>query len=401
MYRGIEMHNNNNNSSRSRSISIPNFFYITDNAMEKVDAILSKEDIQLDRSLIVSGTGYTCKVADYIAERISCSTTNSSSRVCIKANDINAIRSIGEAIVRSDASVVIAVGGGKVLDTTKYACSNLNRPMVAFPTALSNDGISSPIAVVRLDEIESVGAKPPLGIVIDIDVVKHSPRHTILAGVGDLISNLSAVEDWRLAHEHKGDEIDRFAEIISRNAAERFMYYVLKNGKSVMGYDGEEGKKKEEEYKHYSSHDDSNSSSSNTIIHDDKFLVCLAEGLIQSGIAMSIAGTSRPASGAEHLISHALDRILDQPKPHGIQVGFATLFTMALRGSEIQDILRVYRILGFPTTFDAIGISLEQFMEAVRLAPYTRKNRFTILDMISRDDVTSIIKAIRLAYNTK
>ncbi len=372
-------------SNTVRSINIPNFFYIEENARDKLEDILYREDIAIDRCLIVSGTGYTCRIADDIAMRLD-SGSDKIVRLCINSNDTHAINSIEHAIAKDEVSVVVAVGGGKVLDTAKYACSNLNIPMLAFPTALSNDGISSPIAVVRLESIESKGAKPPIGIVVDIDVVKGAPKYTILAGVGDLISNISAVEDWRLAHEHKGEEIDRFAEILSRNAAERFVYYVLKNGK-VNDNDNNNSN-----YNNGSRCKDSN------IIQDNKFLICLAEGLIQSGIAMSIAGSSRPASGAEHLISHALDRLLENPKPHGIQVGFATIFAMALRGSEFTDIIKVYNTLGFPTTFDSIGIPVEKFIEAVRLAPYTRKERFTILDLVRDDEMFT--NALRLAYGT-
>ncbi|MEO9365909.1 MULTISPECIES: iron-containing alcohol dehydrogenase family protein [Candidatus Nitrosocaldus] len=362
-------------SNSARSIRIPNFFYIEENARDRLEDILKKEGITVDRYLIVSGTGYTRKIADDIATMLDSSAIV---RLCISSNDIHAISSIEHTISRNEVSLVLAIGGGKVLDTAKYACSNMNIPMLAFPTALSNDGISSPIAVVRLESIESKGSQPPIGIVVDIDVVKSAPKHTILAGVGDLISNISAVEDWRLAHEHKDEQIDRFAEILSRNAAERFIYYVLKNGKDN------------------NSSNNGDDCSEDKLIYDSKFLTCLAEGLIQSGIAMSIAGSSRPASGAEHLISHALDRLLANPKPHGIQVGFSTLFAMALRGSDFTDIVEVYKRLGFPTTFDSIGIPVEKFMEAIRIAPYTRKGRFTILDLI-RDD-TMLINALRLAY---
>lgn len=372
-----------NMSSTVRSIGIPNFFYIEENARDKLEDILCREGIAIDRCLIVSGTGYTCSIADGIAKRLD-SGSDKIVRLCINSNDTHAINSIEHAIAKDEVSVVVAVGGGKVLDTVKYACSNQHKPMLAFPTALSNDGISSPIAVVRLESIESKGAKPPIGIVVDIDVVKNAPKYTILAGVGDLISNISAVEDWRLAYEHRGEEIDRFAEILARNAAERFIYYVLKNGK--VNNNNSNNNYNNSRYR------DSN------IIQDNKFLICLAEGLIQSGIAMSIAGSSRPASGAEHLISHALDRILEQPKPHGIQVGFATIFAMALRGSEFTDIIKVYDMLGFPTTFNSLGIPIEKFLEAVRLAPYTRKGRFTILDLV-REDKAMIMNALRSAYN--
>jgi len=369
MTRSIDNHINNN----PRSINIPNFFYIGNGIIDDIEHILSKEGIKIDGVLIVSGNSCTAEIADSIATRM-----HSVRRLRISSNDIDTIRSIERVIESNNINLVIAVGGGKVIDTVKYACSRLSKPVLVIPTTLSNDGISSPVSVVRIVNVDSIGVRPPIGIVIDIDIVKKAPKYTILAGIGDLISNISAVEDWRLAHEYTGLQIDRFAEIVSRNSAERFVYYVLKNGRT------------------YSNSDDIKDGTyeySNCI--DDKFLICLAEGLIQSGIAMSIAGSSRPASGAEHLISHALDTILDKPKPHGIQVGFATLFTQALRGSDVTDILEVYRLVEFPTTFDAIGISIDAFMEAIRRAPYTRKNRFTILDMV---DESRVKHALRLAY---
>jgi glycerol-1-phosphate dehydrogenase [NAD(P)+] len=359
--------NSNISSSDPRSINIPNFFYVGYGVINDLERILNKEGIKIDGSLIVSGNGYTAEIADSIASRI-----NYARRLCISSNDIDAIKSIERVVEDNNINIAVAVGGGKVIDTVKYACSKLNKPVLVIPTTLSNDGISSPVSVVRIVNVESIGVRPPIGIVVDIGIVKKAPKHTILAGIGDLISNLSAVEDWRLAHEYTGLQIDRFAEIVSRNAAERFIYYVLKNGRK--GFDG---------------------NSRSSILDDNKFLICLAEGLIQSGIAMNIAGSSRPASGAEHLISHALDTILDKPKPHGIQVGFATLFTQVLRGSDITDIMEVYRLVGFPTTLDAIGISVNEFIEAIKTAPYTRKNRFTILNIV---DESRIMDALRLAY---
>jgi glycerol-1-phosphate dehydrogenase [NAD(P)+] len=374
--------NSNISSSDPRSINIPNFFYVGYGVINDLERILNKEGIKIDGSLIVSGNGYTAEIADSIASRI-----NYARRLRISSNDIDAIKSIERVVEDNNINIAVAVGGGKVIDTVKYACSKLSKPVLVIPTTLSNDGISSPVSVVRIVNVESIGVRPPVGIVVDIGIVKKAPKHTILAGIGDLISNLSAVEDWRLAHEYTGLQIDRFAEIVSRNAAERFIYYVLKNGRK--GFECNEDNSSNDLNYNY------NGNSRSSILNDNKFLICLAEGLIQSGIAMNIAGSSRPASGAEHLISHALDTILDKPKPHGIQVGFATLFTQVLRGSDITDIMEVYRLVGFPTTLDAIGISVNEFIEAIKTAPYTRKNRFTILNIV---DESRIMDALRLAY---
>ena len=410
----VDSMSNHMSSNNPRSINIPNFFYIGNGMIDDIEHILSKEGIKIDGALIISGNGYTAEIADSIAARIS-----PVRRLRISSNDIDAIQGIEKSVENDGTHLVVAVGGGKVVDTVKYACSRLNKPVLVIPTTLSNDGISSPVSVVRIVNVDSIGVRPPIGIVIDIDIVKKAPKHTILAGIGDLISNISAVEDWKLAHEYTGLQIDRFAEIVSRNAAERFIYYVLKN-RRTSSY-SEFSKEILQNYKdkeqinikiinngryrmssndikdgiyEYSNRIDG-SDVNCTDINDNRFLVCLAEGLIQSGIAMSITGSSRPASGAEHLISHALDTILDKPKPHGIQVGFATLFTQALRDSDITDIMEVYRYVGFPTTFDAIGISVDTFMEAIRIAPYTRKNRFTILDTV---DESRVKHALRLAY---
>ena len=377
----VDMKNNHISSSNPRSISIPNFFYVGYGIIQNLERILIKEGIKIDGSLIVSGNGYTAEIADSIASGIS-----STRRLCISSNDIDAIKSIERAVEDNNINLAVAVGGGKVIDTVKYACSRLSKPVLVIPTTLSNDGISSPVSVVRMVR-ESVSVKPPIGIIVDIGIVKNAPKHTILAGIGDLISNISAVEDWRLAHEYTGLQIDRFAEIVSRNAAERFIYYVLKNGRKDIKRNKDNAIKDDSDLNY-------NDNASN-ILNDNKFLICLAEGLIQSGIAMSIAGSSRPASGAEHLISHALDTILDKPKPHGIQVGFATLFTQVLRNSDITDIIEVYRLVGFPTILDTIGISVNEFIEAIKIAPYTRKNRFTILDIV---DESRIKDALKLAY---
>ena len=338
---------------------IPSFFYVNKGSITKINEILDLERVESARSIIISGKNFTKSVGDLVQTSIE----GDSSRVDVKDNGAQSIMEVENAIKTFEPSLVIGTGGGKVLDVTKFCASRLNKPFLALPTALSNDGISSPVSVVQTAHgVSSVGTSPPVGIIVDINIIKKSPKSTILAGIGDLISNISATEDWNLASMYAGEKVDKFAEILSKNSAEGFMQYLIRNGSSLL---------------------------------DEQSLISLAEGLIQSGIAMSLAGSSRPCSGSEHLISHALDKLLNVAKLHGLQVGLATLFTHALRKRDISDLIALYRRIEFPVTPDDLGIKISTFMDAVRNAPATRKDRFTILNLVTDKEIR---EAIKIAY---
>ncbi|MCW5248929.1 iron-containing alcohol dehydrogenase, partial [Streptomyces sp. SHP 1-2] len=116
---------------------------------------------------------------------------------------------------------------------------------------------------------------------------------------------------------------------------------------------------------------------------DDGFLTVLSEGLVLSGIAMSIAGHTRPSSGACHEISHALDLLYPRrAASHGEQVGIGAAFATHLRGDEegsrlMADVLRRH---GLPVLAGEIGFDDDEFARAVEFAPQTRPGRYTILE---------------------
>jgi glycerol-1-phosphate dehydrogenase [NAD(P)+] len=99
-----------------------------------------------------------------------------------------------------------------------------------------------------------------------------------------------------------------------------------------------------------------------------------------SGIAMGIQGTSRPSSGAEHMISHAMDRLFKGNSTHGEQAGVATLFTLSLHKTDLAEIKKLYRILHMASSPDDLGLSRNDFLKAVKLAPSMRLGRYSILD---------------------
>ena len=245
-------------------------------------------------------------------------------------------------------ALIVGFGGGKVLDYTKYFSSLHSLPFFAIPSTLSNDGIYSPVAILKKDSKRvSLGVNPPIGVLVDLTIIKQSPRIHILAGVGDLVSNVSALDDWKLANEHTGEPINDFAYTLSHMSA----YSVL----------------------HMDTVD----------VFEDKFLKKLAYGLIVSGLAMMIAGNSRPASGSEHQISHAIDSLYPKRATHhGIQVAYGCLL--------IEERFRQKRYQLYKDFFDRIGLA-EVISEYIHFTQAEQdkilqtaaaiRNRFTVLSL--------------------
>ena len=273
----------------------------------------------------------------------------------IDDNGESSVVRVQQAITAALPDFVLAVGGGRVMDVAKLAAARTDSQVVTIPTQLASDAICSPVAIVRdsSGRQQSVGAQMPIAIVVDMEVVGSAPRGAWLAGLGDLISNLSAVRDWRLAHETLGEEFDDFACLTSEAAA-----------LSVLDDDAD--------------------------VADDAYRQKLIRGLILSGIAMEMAGSSRPASGSEHLISHALDRILPDPGAHGLQVAVGAITASLVRGDDTQRLATFYRTVGLPVTPGDLGIALDDYMAAVRLGPATRPGRSTCLDNVGEDTLSRL-----------
>ena len=242
---------------------------------------------------------------------------------------------------------VVGLGGGKVIDCAKYAAARVGLPLVAVATNLANDGLCSPVATLDNDAGRgSYGVPNPIGIIIDLDVIREAPVRFVRAGIGDVICKISAVADWELSHRENGEQVDGLAAAMARQAAEA----VLRHPSGI---------------------------------GDDEFLTTLSESLVLCGISMSVAGDSRPASGACHEISHAFD--LRYPKRsalHGEQCGLGGAFASYLRGDvEMAGVMAdVLHRHGLPVLPDEIGFTVDEFVQVVEFAPSTRPGRYTILE---------------------
>jgi glycerol-1-phosphate dehydrogenase [NAD(P)+] len=263
---------------------------------------------------------------------------------------------------------IVGIGGGRTLDTAKYAASLSGLPLVAVATSLAHDGIASPVSSLY-DESgrkTSLGVMMPAAVVVDLDYVARSAPEMRRSGVGDTISNLSAIADWRLAAAERGEEVDGVAVTFSQTAA----LAVLHRSDSI---------------------------------DDEEFLMALADALVLSGLAMATAGSSRPCSGSEHEIVHAIDHLFPEQTPnHGELAGAAALFTTWLRGDEHQasEINACLVRHGLPRTPADLGLTEDQFVQVVLEAPNTRPDRYTILEHLNLDEegVRSRVRAFLAAF---
>lgn len=228
---------------------------------------------------------------------------------------------------------VISIGGGSVIDRGKFLSRELGLPFISIPTLLSSDGIASPVGVKDYKS-EFIGL--PYGVIVDISIISEGPRWSILAGTGDLISNFSASFDWDRFKDKSREPYSFLASLISKSSALSILE-----------------------------------------VNPFENLEILAWGLILSGWAMEIAGSSRPASGPEHKISHSLD-ILGFGGKHGIQVGLFTPLFLKLNGYKDWERVRDFLInIGFP---ESIEMTEDFARKVFSNASFTRPHRWTVLE---------------------
>lgn len=272
--------------------------------------------------------------------------------------------------IRADKApydTLVAIGGGKVIDAAKYAAARLGMPLVAVATNLAHDGVCSPVATLENDAgTGSYGVPNPIGVVIDLDIIRQAPPRFVRSGIGEALSNLCALADWELSHRETGEPVDGLAAAMARTAAE-----------AVLHQPG--------------------------TIADEAFLGVLANALVLSGQAMAVAGTSRPVSGACHEINHAIDQLFPkQAAQHGEQCGVGAAFATYLRGEydlagEMAEVLTRHEL---PVTPRDLGLGIDQFVEAVTYAPQTRPGRYTILEHLglSRSQIDDAVKGYVATY---
>jgi len=195
---------------------------------------------------------------------------------------------------------VMGIGSGVINDCCKVLCHAIGCKQMIVGTAPSMDGYASNSSSMIRERIKvSLYNAAPAAIICDIDIIKNAPMRMLWAGFGDMLAKYIAICEWRISNLVTGEY---YCENIA-NLMRASLKKIVDNAPGLK-------------------------------TRDEKAVQATVEGLVLSGVAMSYAGISRPASGLEHYFSHlwemmALDRGTDY-ELHGIQVGVGTLITLKL-----------------------------------------------------------------------
>lgn len=323
----------------------PVFFEIGRHKIRQLCRLLKKNKINF-KKVVILGDAQTFRLGGNRITKDLQDKNADVKKALIEQSDELTVRRIAALVKREKPDLVLGFGGGKVLDVAKLAAGKSGVRFISIPTTLSNDGIASPVAVIKNNKNIPVShlTRPAYGVIVDFQIVKKAPARYIRAGVGDLVSNLSAVFDARLK---KGEERVNGSILALAETGPRALLKL----KPVK-------------------------------VKSERFLKCLTDGLIKSGLAMCRSGSSRPASGSEHKLSHSLDYLFPGRKTlHGEQVGFAALVTMALQENKyLEGVKKIYGKVKFPQKIKFFEISRGKFIDAVLNARNIRPERYTILE---------------------
>ncbi|SCL15504.1 iron-containing alcohol dehydrogenase family protein [Micromonospora inyonensis] len=329
----------------ARTVNTPLVIEVRRGAVADLGPLLADRRISAGGDVaVVVGPGQGEKIANLCQPSLG-----SADMFTVTGGTIDAANELGDRLRSRHYDAVVGIGGGKTIDTAKYAATRYGMPMVTVATSLANDGIASPTASLDHEGGKgSYGVHMPIAVIVDLDFVENGPDRQTQAGIGDAVSNISACADWELAHRVRDEPVDGLAVTLARTGAE-----------ALVNHPG--------------------------TITDDGFLTTLAEALILGGIASSVAGSTRPASGGDHEISHAIDRLFPGTASHGEQVGLGALFCTFLRDeperfAQLAGCLHRHGLAVDPA---GLGLTDEQFVEAVQYAPRTRPDRYTILEHLA------------------
>ena len=343
----------------SHTMELPRLIVVGEKNIGKIGNFLKSLNDAKKVSLI-SGSNVKKIVQKKIDESLASSNIKKSWYLS-KINDAKSIKEIEKNVRKNKTNLLIGVGGGRSVDIAKMIAFNLGKPFVSIPTSASHDGIASPFVSVKGEKPHSMVATAPLGVFVDVDIIKRAPKKLLASGCGDLIAKITAVHDWQLGNSKTGEYYGRYSAHLALMSAK-----ILIENSSRFAKKGPDVRE-------------------------------IVEALISAGVASCIAGSSRPCSGAEHLFSHAVDKLEPGVGLHGEKCGIGAIMIAKLQGQDWKNIVKTLKAVGAPTTAKEIGLKSNILAKALTIAQSLRPERYTILSQVNMTEN----KAIALAKSTK
>ena len=343
----------------SHTMELPRLIVVGEKNIGKIGNFLKSLNDAKKVSLI-SGSNVKKIVQKKIDESLASSNIKKSWYLS-KINDAKSIKEIEKNVRKNKTNLLIGVGGGRSVDIAKMIAFNLGKPFVSIPTSASHDGIASPFVSVKGEKPHSMVATAPLGVFVDVDVIKRAPKKLLASGCGDLIAKITAVHDWQLGNSKTGEYYGRYSAHLALMSAK-----ILIENSSRFAKKGPDVRE-------------------------------IVEALISAGVASCIAGSSRPCSGAEHLFSHAVDKLEPGVGLHGEKCGIGAIMIAKLQGQDWKNIVKTLKAVGAPTTAKEIGLKSNILAKALTIAQSLRPEGYTILSQVNMTEN----KAIALAKSTK
>ncbi|MCL4346539.1 MAG: iron-containing alcohol dehydrogenase [Candidatus Thermoplasmatota archaeon] len=246
----------------------------------------------------------------------------------------------------------VAVGGGAVIDTVKLAAHRRGVRFISVPTSPSHDGMVSPTASIIVGGKKTTQtAIPPVAALFDLAILGTAPQRMVSAGYGDVFAKFTSLKDWELAHVDRGELYCEDSVEASTNTLHDIVNSVLGTGIDLQE-------------------------------------LCYA--VINSGLSMVLAGTSRPESGSEHMISHYIDQNSPNGGMHGEQVALSVQLLSYYhreknelwwkeKNYQPEMIAQIMEKVKLPHGFSDIGVVKQTLSRALIDEPENRKDKYTIL----------------------
>ncbi|AGB04397.1 glycerol dehydrogenase-like oxidoreductase [Aciduliprofundum sp. MAR08-339] len=327
---------------KSKWTQLPREIYAGHGVLEQVGPMCRRFGFG-ENALIVTGSTSYEVAGKRVKELLEDSGFNVEVHITDKASVENLERVKDHA---HDSNFLVGVGGGSKIDLAKKASYDLGMHFISVPTIATHDGIASPRASIRENGTTvSMDAQEPMGIVADTEILIQAPYRYLAAGAADVIGNITAIKDWELAHKLRNEEFSSTAYGMAKYSAE----FILENADAIKPN-----------------------------LEESAWIV--VKSIMASGMAMSIAHSSRPASGSEHLFAHALEKIAPGKALHGEMVGVGTIMMMYLHGGDWLRVRNALKAIGAPVTARELGVEEEDIIEALTNA-HRMRNRYTILGM--------------------